>query len=149
MALPAAEEQARRFARVRLAHRTEVQEDYVELIADLIAEGGEARATDLAERLGVTPATVANTLGRLRRDGLIEMRPYRSIFLTADGAAMAARSKERHEVVVRFIALLGVSSEIAETDAEGLEHHLSDETLAAMRRFADDRDRAASPDGTA
>jgi DtxR family manganese transport transcriptional regulator len=139
--LPAAEEQARRFARVRLAHRTEVQEDYVELIADLIADGGEARATDLAERLGVTPATVANTLGRLKRDGLIEMRPYRSIFLTEAGAAMAARSKERHGVVVRFITMLGVSGEIAEMDAEGLEHHLSDETLEAMRGFSDERER--------
>jgi DtxR family manganese transport transcriptional regulator len=138
VALPDAGEQARRFARVRLAHRTEVQEDYVELIADLIAETGEARATDLAERLGVTPATVANTLNRLKRDDLIEMRPYRSIFLTAQGAAMAAESKERHEVVVRFLTTLGVSSDIAEIDAEGLEHHLSAETLDAMRRFARD-----------
>ena len=149
MTLPAAEEQARRFARVRLAHRTEMQEDYVELIADLIAEGGEARAADLAERLGVTPATVANTLGRLKRDGLIEMRPYRSIFLTGPGAEMAARSKERHGIVVRFLAVLGVSDDVAETDAEGLEHHLSEETLEAMRRFADERSEAASPDGTA
>ncbi|WP_375404004.1 manganese-binding transcriptional regulator MntR [uncultured Sphingomonas sp.] len=148
MTLPAAEEQARRFARVRLAHRTEMQEDYVELIADLIADGGEARAADLAERLGVTPATVANTLGRLKRDGLIEMRPYRSIFLTAEGAGMAARSKERHGVVVRFLGVLGVPDEIAETDAEGLEHHLSGETLEAMRRFADERDRGISPNGT-
>lgn len=139
MALPDVGEQARRFARVRLAHRTEVQEDYVELIADLIAETGEARATDLAERLGVTPATVANTLNRLKRDGLIAMRPYRSIFLTVQGAAMAAQSKERHEVVVLFLAALGVSNDTAEADAEGLEHHLSEETLAAMRLFAQDR----------
>ena len=135
MTLPDAEEQARRFARVRRAHRTEVQEDYVELIADLIAETGEARATDLAERLGVTPATVANTLGRLKRDGLVEMRPYRSVFLTTDGAAVAARSKERHGVVVRFLTALGVSADVAEMDAEGLEHHLSQETLEAMRSF--------------
>ena len=82
MTLPPAEDHARRFAQVRLAHRTEVQEDYVELIADLIAEQGEARAVDLAERLGVTAATVANTLARLKRDALIENKPYRSIFLT-------------------------------------------------------------------
>ena len=136
VALPPTEEQARRFARVRLAHRTEVQEDYVELIADLIAEAGEARAADLAERLGVTPATVANTLNRLKRDGLIEMRPYRSIFLTAQGAAMAAASKERHGIVVRFLEALGLSNDVAETDAEGMEHHLSAETLDAMRSFS-------------
>ncbi len=136
VALPDAQDQARRFARVRSAHRTETQEDYVELIADLIADTGEARATDLAERLGVTPATVANTLTRLKRDGLVEMRPYRSIFLTAEGAALAAQSKERHGIVVRFLLTLGVSPEIAEMDAEGLEHHLSTETLAAMRAAA-------------
>lgn len=77
MALPDAGDQARRFARVREAHRTEMQEDYVELIAELIAAHGEVRATDLAERLGVTSATVANTLACLKRDGLVEMRPYR------------------------------------------------------------------------
>lgn len=137
MPLPDPAEQARRFARVRRAHRTEVQEDYVELIADLIAERGEARAADLAERLGVTPATVANTLTRLKRDGLIEMRPYRSIFLTEAGTAMAAHSRARHDLVVRFLLALGVAPEIAEGDAEGLEHHLSEETLDKMRTFAE------------
>lgn len=136
LTLPSPEEQARRFARVREAHRTEMQEDYVELIAELIAAHGEARATDLAERLGVTAATVANTLGRLKRDGLVESRRYRSIFLTEAGAEMAARSRAKHEVVVRFLRMLGVSDETAELDAEGLEHHLSDETLDAMRAFA-------------
>ena len=135
VALPDAKEQAWRFARVRAAHRTEVQEDYVELIADLIAANGEARAADLAERLGVTPATVANTLTRLKRDELIETRPYRSIFLTAEGAKMAARSRARHELVVRFLLALGLTSEIAEMDAEGVEHHLSEETLTAMQEF--------------
>jgi DtxR family transcriptional regulator, manganese transport regulator len=134
--LPDAQEQAARFARVRTAHKTETQEDYVELIADLIADAGEARATDLAERLGVTPATVANTLNRLKRDGLVEMRPYRSIFLTASGADMAAEAKARHGLVVAFLRALGVSKGVAEMDAEGLEHHLSPETLAAMRAFA-------------
>lgn len=133
--LPEPSEQARRFARVREAHRTEMQEDYVELIADLIAVEGEARATDLAERLGVTPATVANTLGRLKRDGLVEIRPYRSIFLTTIGSAMAKRSRTRHGIVVRFLLSLGVTADIAEMDAEGVEHHLSPETLVAMQRF--------------
>ena len=140
MPLPDPQEHARRFARVRAAHRTEMQEDYVELIAELSAAYGEARATDLAERLGVTAATVANTLARLKRDGLVETRPYRSIFLTPQGTEMATRSRTRHLVVVRFLLALGLSSEIAETDAEGLEHHLSEETLVAMQGFAEARD---------
>jgi DtxR family transcriptional regulator, manganese transport regulator len=135
MPLPHPEDQARRFARVRSAHRTEMQEDYVELIGDLIAATGEARAADLAERFGVTAATVANTLARLKRAGLIEMQPYRSIFLTPKGKAMATKSRQRHELVVGFLLGLGVSRETAEMDAEGLEHHLSAETLAAMRSF--------------
>jgi DtxR family manganese transport transcriptional regulator len=137
MPLPDPDEQARRFAQVRVAHRSEVQEDYVELIAELIAAQGEARAADLALRLGVTPATVANTLGRLKRDGLIEMRPYRSIFLTLKGSTMAADSRARHLAVVRFLLALGVPLEIAENDAEGIEHHLSSETLAAMKAFVE------------
>lgn len=136
MPLPAPEDQARRFAKVRAAHRTEVQEDYVELIADLIEAGGEARAVDLAKRLGVTPTTVVNTLVRLKRDGLVETQPYRSIFLTAEGARLARHSRARHESVVRFLLALGVSEDVAELDAEGLEHHLSEETLAAMERFS-------------
>ena len=135
MPLPDPKEQARRFARVRAAHRTEMQEDYVELIGDLIAATGEARAADLAERFGVTAATVANTLARLKRAGLIEMQPYRSIFLTPKGKAMASKSRQRHGVDVDFLLGLGVSRETAEMDAEGLEHHLSAETLAAMRSF--------------
>ncbi len=135
MPLPHPEDQARRFARVRSAHRTEMQEDYVELIGDLIAATGEARAADLAERFGVTAATVANTLARLKRAGLIEMQPYRSIFLTPKGKAMASKSRQRHSAVVDFLLGLGVSRETAEMDAEGLEHHLSAETLAAMRSF--------------
>lgn len=136
MPLPDPKEQARRFARVRAAHRTEMQEDYVELIGDLIAATGEARAADLAERFGVTAATVANTLARLKRAGLIEMQPYRSVFLTPKGRAMATRSRKRHAVVVDFLLSLGISRETAETDAEGLEHHLSAETIAAMTKFS-------------
>lgn len=139
MSLPDPQQQARRFARVREAHRTEMQEDYVELIGDLIAATGEARAADLAERFGVTAATVTNTLSRLRKAGLIEMQPYRSIFLTEQGKAMAAESRGRHEVVVRFLLSLGISRDTAEMDAEGLEHHLSEESLAAMEKFAERR----------
>lgn len=111
---------ARRFARVRQAHRTEMQEDYGELIGDLIAETGEARAVDLVERLGVAAATVNNTLSRLKRDGLVENRPYRSVFLTPKGKAMAHEARARHEIVVAFLLKLGVAPATAELGAEGL-----------------------------
>ena len=83
--LPEADKQAEAFGRTRSDHRNEIAEDYVELIADLIDATGEARAVDLANRLGVTNATVTNAITRLQREGLVRSEPYRSIFLTQDG----------------------------------------------------------------
>jgi DtxR family transcriptional regulator, manganese transport regulator len=132
--MPDADQQAANFQQVREAHQTEVAEDYVELIADLIEITGEARATDIARRLGVTHPTVVKTIARLQRDGLVASQPYRSIFLTTTGRAMAERCKRRHAVVVNFLRVIGVSAETAERDAEGVEHHISEETLAAFER---------------
>lgn len=128
-----AKRQAERFQRVRDAHQTEVAEDYVELIADLIDDTGEARVVDLASRLGVTNATVNNTIQRLQRDGLVTSKPYRSIFLTDTGQELAEMSRERHRLVRDFLMALGVDAETADSDAEGIEHHVSDKTLAAFR----------------
>lgn len=127
---------AERHARTRIAHRRERAEDYAEAIADQIAQTGEARVVDLARAMGVSHVTVVRTLARLRRDGLVEAQPYRSIFLTPAGEVVAKASQKRHRVVVAFLAALGVPKRIAERDAEGIEHHVSAETLAAMERFA-------------
>lgn len=127
--------QARSFERVRQAHQREVAEDYVELIADLIDVTGEARAVDLAERLGVTNATVNNTLNRLTREGLVTRQRYRSIFLTEAGRRMAEESRARHRIVRDCLVKIGVDVETAEIDAEGIEHHISRRTLEALRRF--------------
>ncbi len=126
---------AKNFQRVREAHQTEVAEDYVELIDDLIALTGEARVVDLAERLGVTKATVNNTIQRLVREELVTSAPYRSIFLTTKGQQLARKSRKRHELVRDFLMALGVDQETADADAEGIEHHVSQPTLAAFRRF--------------
>ncbi len=125
---------AERFQRVRDAHQTELAEDYVELIADLIEEKGEARLVDLSERLGVTKATVNNTIQRLQRDGFVTSEPYRAIFLTDKGRKVAAASRERHLIVRDLLVSLGVDAETADADAEGIEHHVSQTTLEAIRR---------------
>ena len=132
---PGAAPIAARFARVRKANQSELSEDYVEMIDDLIGEFGEARATDLAERFGVSPGTVARTVQRLARDGLVESKPYRAIFLTAEGKELAERVRERHRVVVDFLVAVGVAPDAAEMDAEGIEHHVGKDTLEAFRRF--------------
>ncbi|MGE0628613.1 MAG: manganese-binding transcriptional regulator MntR [Hyphomicrobiaceae bacterium] len=123
------------FRRVREAHQTELAEDYVELIADLIEETGEARVVDLAGRLGVSNATVNNTIQRLQRDGFVTSKPYRSIFLTRQGHALARSARERHQIVREFLIALGVAPDTADADAEGIEHHVSEDTLEAFRAF--------------
>ena len=79
--------------RTRGEHAQETAQDYVEFIAELIAAAGEARVIDLARRLGVTHVTVARTIQRLQRDGLVTSLPYRSIFLTASGSKLSEESR--------------------------------------------------------
>lgn len=104
------------------------------MIAELIATTGEARVTDLARGLGVTHVTANRTVKRLQRQGLVTSLPYRSIFLTTEGRSLAKESRDRHDLVVRFLTALGVPPTVAESDAEGIEHHVSKETLAAFVR---------------
>jgi len=129
------EHQAQDFGRVRDAHSSEIAEDYVELIADLLETTGDVRSVDLAQRFGVTPATVNSTIKRLVRDGLVRSERYRAIFLTGAGRALAERYRERHRIVRDFLIGLGIDPITAESDAEGIEHHVSDETLAAFVRY--------------
>jgi len=133
--LPAEPAQARGFGKARTAQSTALVEDYVELISDLLAAGGEARPTDIARRLGVSHATAIKSIGRLKREGLAVAKPYRGVFLTEAGETLAARSRARHRIVVDLLLAVGVPAEAAEQDAEGLEHHVSDATLAAFARF--------------
>ena len=129
------EEHVEGFRQVREAHRRELIDDYVELISDLIREVGEARQVDMAARLGVSQPTVAKMLKRLASVGLIEMIPWLGVFLTAEGEKLAQESRERHQIVENFLLVLGVSPEIARRDAEGMEHHVSEETLVKFREF--------------
>ena len=137
--LPAEGTQARRFGKTRSAQSTALLEDYVELIADLLQDAGEARPTDIARRLGVSHATAIKTIARLKRAGLATARPYRGVFLTEKGEAMAERVRIRHRLVVDVLCALGVPTESAEADAEGIEHHVSETTLKAFAHFVKSR----------
>jgi DtxR family manganese transport transcriptional regulator len=130
---PDAEVHSEGFRQTRAARRNALLEDYVELIADLIADGGEARQVDIAARLGVAQPTVAKALRRLIAEGFVVQKPYRGVFLTEQGERIARESRQRHQTVEAFLISLGVAPEIARIDAEGIEHHVSDETLAAFR----------------
>ncbi len=126
--------QAENLSQTRREHASEVAEDYVEAIADLVAETGEARVVDLARRLGVTHVTVNRTIARLQKAGYVTSQPYRAIFLTGQGRDLADSCKTRHDTVVAFLRSLGIPETVAERDAEGIEHHVSPETLSAFRR---------------
>ena len=123
------------FKRTRADHQVEISEDYVELIAELIDEKGEARGTDIALRLGVANATVVKTLKRLQDQGLVMQEPYRAIFLSVEGWKMAEDGKRKHDIVEKFLLAIGVPEATARIDSEGIEHHVSVETLEAMARF--------------
>jgi len=126
------EAQADGFATVRNAHESEMAEDYVELIAELIEAHGEARPVDIAERLGVTAPTVTKNISRLKAAGLVRREKYRAIFLTDRGQSLAAACRRRHRIVVAFLLSLGIDETTAERDAEGIEHHVSEATLSAF-----------------
>lgn len=124
-----------RFNQARAAQSMAVLEDYAEMIGDLLEEMGEARITDIARRMGVTHPTATKAVARLKREGLAVSRPYRGVFLTEEGLALADRVRARHRTVVAVLVALGVDPETAELDAEGMEHHVSDVTLAAFEAY--------------
>jgi DtxR family transcriptional regulator, manganese transport regulator len=125
--------QAENLSQTRREHANEIAEDYVEAIRDLVAETGEARIVDLSKRLGVTHVTVSRTIARLQTAGFVTSRPYRAVFLTERGSDLAAACKTRHETVVAFLLSLGIPERVAEMDAEGIEHHVSPDTLDAFK----------------
>lgn len=131
--------QAEAFAVVRQAHQMESTEDYVELIDDLISTQGEARLVDVAERLGISQPSASRTIARLQREGFVTSEPYRSLFLTEKGKQLADDSRERHDLVYRFLLCIGVSEAVAKIDSEGVEHHVSEETLKAFRQIIKER----------
>ncbi len=139
--LPEEPTQAERFGKARTGRSTALLEDYAELISDLLGTVGEARSTDIARRLGVSHATAIKSIQRLKREGLATARPYRGVFLTPAGQALAERVRKRHRVVVALLVAVGVPLEAAESDAEGMEHYVSEPTLTAFSTFLRKRER--------
>lgn len=125
--------EAASFIATRHHHLLEKAEDYVELVADLIATKGEARTCDIAVRLGVSHVTVVRTIQRLEKKGYLKREPRKPITLTESGRELAIFSKARHSLVLEYLISIGVPEEIAIIDAEGMEHHISLETLEAFR----------------
>jgi|TARA_R110002072_G_scaffold51395_2_gene137989 DtxR family transcriptional regulator, manganese transport regulator len=124
--------QSDRFESTRAAHRDETAEDYAEAIAQLIEQTGTARVGDLANCMGVSHVTVTRIINRLAKEGLLTKEPRKPIFLTEAGQSLADQCRERHEIVLAFLLAIGVEESQAQIDAEGIEHHTSHQTLAAL-----------------
>jgi len=112
-------------------------EDYLEVIYELMKEKGYARSVDISEYLGVKSPSVTSMLQKLHGMGLVVYERYRGITLTERGKRLARSVEQRHLVITRFLRILGVSESIANSDAEGIEHHLHETTIERITKFVD------------
>ena len=114
---------------------SENAEDYLERIQELIERQGFVRVSDLAEELCLGKASVSSMIQRLARQGLVNNQRYRGFTLTKEGLAKAKAIRERHVVLTDFFKILGVSLKVTQKDIEGIEHHLSTETVVKLKKF--------------
>lgn len=126
-----------RHRRTRSDHAQETAEDYVEAIDELQGELGRCRIVDLARRFDVTHVTVTKVVARLKREGLVTSEPYGPLELTAAGRQLAAKSRRQHEIVYQFLRAIGVGEQTAAIDTEGIEHHVSRQTLECFRKLTE------------
>lgn len=107
-------------------------EDYLERILELINTKGYARVVDIASSLGISQASVTNMIQRLDAEGLLNYEKYRGLVLTPAGELLAKNITHRHQILTDFLKLLGLEDKLIYHDVEGMEHHISPETLRAI-----------------
>lgn len=110
-------------------------EDYLEAMLMMKEQHGYIRSIDIADHLGVTKPSVSYATKRLRENGFITMDHSGFITLTDSGMEIADRIYSRHKMLTDFFTAIGVSPEIARTDACKVEHDISEETFKAMSRY--------------
>ena len=111
-------------------------ENYLEAIYELDPEGGGARVSDIAERMGVTKASTNSAMATLSEKGLIINEKYREVYLTPEGLKLGRLTADKHRVIQRFfINVLAVDPDIADEDACAIEHVISEDSVSAMVEF--------------
>lgn len=108
---------------------TPSMEDYIEQIYLLIESKGYARVSDIAEGLQVHPSSVTKMVQKLDKDQYLEYEKYRGLILTAKGKKIGKRLVYRHELLEQFLEIIGVNRGLIYEDVEGIEHHLSWESI--------------------
>ena len=107
-------------------------EDYLERIHELIESKGTAHVADIAQSLNVGQPSVTSMVQKLADAGYLRYEKYRSITLTDEGRAVALHIRDRHIVLANFFTLFGLDDETQARDIEGIEHHLSPDTLKTL-----------------
>jgi len=100
-------------------------EDHIEQIYMLIEQKGYARVSDIAESLSVLPSSVTKMVQKLDKDGYLVYERYRGLMLTPKGLKLGKRLVKRHDLLEQFLRLIGVQENLIYDDVEGIEHHLS------------------------
>jgi Mn-dependent DtxR family transcriptional regulator len=113
---------------------TPSMEDHIEIIYSLIEQKGYARVSDIAEALSVLPSSVTKMVQKLDKDGYLIYERYRGLVLTPQGQKLGKRLVKRHDLLEQFLRLIGVDEERIYGDVEGIEHHLS---WNSINRIAD------------
>jgi DtxR family transcriptional regulator, manganese transport regulator len=112
-------------------------EDYLEAIYNLNVEKGYVSAADISDRLGVKPPTVSSMIVNLAKKGYLEHERYRGMRLTPSGEKIARSVIKRHQVISELLSMLGVDSQTAYVDTEGIEHHVHPTTVRRFERLAE------------
>lgn len=116
---------------------TPSMEDYLEKIYKLIDEKGYARVSDIAEGLEVHPSSVTKMIQKLDKDNYLVYEKYRGLILTSKGKKLGKRLVDRHKLLEEFLQLIGVQEENIYRDVEGIEHHLSADSIACIETLVE------------
>lgn len=116
---------------------TPSMEDYLERIYKLIDEKGYARVSDIAEGLEVHPSSVTKMIQKLDKDEYLIYEKYRGLILTPKGKKIGKRLMDRHELLEEFLTIIGVQDENIYRDVEGIEHHLSWDSITCIETLVE------------
>ena len=132
---------SKRLESIKAAHKTKKtssttsEEDYLEVIAELVELKGYATTLDISRFMNVSPPSVTKMLQKLDEKKYLEYEKYHGINLTAIGRQVADTIRKKHSTLLEFFEILNVRQGIANQDTEGLEHHLNDKTIRKLRKF--------------
>ena len=132
---------SKRLESIKAAHKTKKtsstisEEDYLEVIAELVELKGYATTLDISRFMNVSPPSVTKMLQKLDEKKYLEYEKYHGINLTDIGKQVADTIRRKHSKLLEFFEILNVGKGIANQDTEGLEHHLNDKTIRQLRKF--------------